>query len=246
VIFCSALTADYLAKAAPFLVSLRRLRADRKYVVSVGFSMPSAQGKYEAVSMAATGQPCNQQGQVLDVLPAVDEGEVLVMMDADALVQRDLLPAERTLLAGLTEWEIALGPNRLEPETGAEEFELLQARYPLPHVAGLLGTRLQNVPVYNCGFVAALPWVWRRLRRTYEELLGRAGECFGNWRACQLLLCMAIQQLELKVVELPRTIHAHQHFGRHPDDQVRDGRLFVKDQLAFYAHHIPELGLVGL
>jgi hypothetical protein len=242
VIFTTAITKDYLWRAAPLLASLYRFGGDCR-VVTVGFhNMPAGRG-YCTHAMESN-QACNQAGQVLDVLE-LDDGALLIQADADAVIQRDLDAAERELLGRLDSKSIAMGFNRVGPESGAEEYQLLSPHRSVEEVNQRLGVDLAQVAVYNAGFIAARVAVWRELRKWYDVMYAAGNHLFGNWRCCQLLLCCAIWHLGLHVIELPRTLHAHQHFGPHPDDQVVEGKLLVRGELAFYAHHVPELGLVG-
>lgn len=241
-IFCTAITRDYLGRAAPLLASLRRLRSCRKFVVTVGFEIPDQPDQYRNVTLAPTGQKANQQGQVLDVLPDVGD-ETLVMADSDAVVQRDLADDELDLFNGLGPTDIAMGPNILQPQTAAEEYLRLSPKRSLAEVAAALGSRLDTVPICNAGFVAAKPPVWRLLRKHYERLDALTSGMWGNWRACQLLFCVVVDQLGLRIVDVGRQTHSHYHDGPHPLNSIRDRKVYYGERLVFFAHCIP--GITG-
>ena len=121
VFFATALTEDYLPRAERLLDSLADLTSCLNYVVSVRFKLSNGDG-YTSRRLDHSSNCC-QQGQVLDVLPELTDGrDTLVMADADAVVQRNPTLSELEFLHGLGENEIVIGPNRLVPEFGDEEF----------------------------------------------------------------------------------------------------------------------------
>lgn len=237
IIFCTTVTPDYLWRAAPLLASLRRLLSCRKVVVSVGFDMPASDW-YETVRLEPTGSVCNQQGQVLDVIPGLTNGDTLIMADADAVVQRNLSLEEIGWLSHLASDQVAAGPNRQADENGLQEIELLRPKLSPGETGRLLGSPLSDVPIHNCGFLAAKLPVWQQLRPSYEALAAKAADKFGNWRCCQLLLCTVIYQLGLRVQVISQEVHSHGHSGAWPGHEVREGRLYADGKLVFFAHHI--------
>ncbi len=243
-VFTTALTSDYLWRAAPLLASLHLLRSCRCWVATVNFAnMPPGRG-YRTVPLESA-RGCNQQGQVLDVVNVM-EGEVLIQADADAVIQRDFSTDEKALLAELRPGLVALGPNGAGRETGEVEYHRLLPHCSIEDVNRRLGVRLDQVEVFNAGFIAAVPAVWRELRQYYEVMYAAGAHLFGNWRCCQLLLCCAIWNLGLSVIRLPRTLHAHWHFGRSQGDEIKDGKLYAGGELVAYAHHVPGVTEFGV
>jgi hypothetical protein len=239
-IFCTAITEDYFERAKPLIDSFYALDTyfpeHEHIVVTLNWTWEPELDDFSTIRMNSKSI-CTQAGQVLDVLPDVADTETLVMCDADAVFQRDLTVDEHALLWNLCENQIAVGPNHLKPGSGLEELRDLGHLSHRFAITRIIETDLRSVPIYNCGFIAAKIPTWRALRRQYDKLVERTSHILTNWRAVQLQICIAIKQLNLHVVELPRTIHSHLHDQPHPLHLVQDGKLYYDGKLVFFAHH---------
>ncbi len=236
IVIATAITLDYLKKAQPLLRSFRYLHSCKCWVVTVGFDLP-ATDYYQTARLEPTGKPALQQGQVLDALPPLDPDDILVMVDADGLFQRDFTKDELDWLLGANDFLI--GPNRLELELGEEEYRHLSPTYSIEEFEAVVPVR--NVPVYNCGFMAARVSTWKALRKEYDQLDRVVGGWFGNWRYCQLLFCCCLRSLGMHVKEASRILHCHGHSGLPSGSKVDNGVLSFQGETVLYAHYVEGL-----
>lgn len=191
-----------------------------------------------------------QAGYFLDGLHPCDlhdEG-VVILADADAVVQRDFDESELATLARLDENTFAMGYNLRPGQTGAEEHELLRPRQPLEETAAKLKAPadvLRHCRVYNTGLVAGRVCAWRRLRHLYECYYRCAGEvapglfALHSWP--QYLICSLLYEQGFAVEELPYSVHSHGHLGLQPGCTVEGGRLLRGGRPVFFAHAVPGL-----
>ncbi len=181
--------------------------------------------------------PRFQDGRFMDAFPEVPDDEVVVLFDADGIIQRKPTSDEVQLLSSVKNDQIALGPNAHPDQRGDEEIRLLLTKCSVEGVARVLNVPdLRGVRVYNFGFASATAGSWKRFRHNVGDL-DVAGSCFSDPHWVQLCLCCAIHRLHMSVVDLPCSVHAHSHFGLHRGCRIRDRKLYHEDQLVFFAHY---------
>lgn len=191
-----------------------------------------------------------QAGFFLDGLCPFDlkDDQLVILADADAVVQRDLNEEELATLARLDENTFAMGYNLRPGQTGAEEHELLRARQSLEETARALKAPpdvLRHCRVYNTGLVAGRVRAWRRLRHLYECYYRCAGEvavqlfALHSWP--QYLICSVLYEHGFAVEEMGCDFHSHGHLGLQPGCTVEGGRLLHGGRPVFFAHAVPGL-----
>lgn len=237
IIFVTSVTEDYLPQASRLLETLSLLKACEKVVMTVGFNMP-ATDHYRTAFIPHDGTICNQQGQMLDVLPDVGDDDIIVMADADACIQRDLSGDEIYFLQNLSSTEVGLGPNQFPGQTAETEWAHLKPRAMKDSIERTLGVQMADVPVFNGGFIAARVGVWKKIRPQFVKLWPLAPSLFEMWRCCQLLLCVTIKKLRLTVKVVPYSMHSHQHYPLTHLHSVIEGVLHHGNRVVFYAHHV--------
>jgi hypothetical protein len=176
-----------------------------------------------AVLESAPGR-CSQDGSFLDGLDVPDD-EVVILGDADAVFQRDLplLDPGDSFFAS---------PNSRVGETGEEEHVRLSPRCSREGAERVLGVALRDVPMFNCGLLAAKAKSWRWLRAAYDDL-GRS--CYDDEHSMQLVLCAALRG---KITDAGYAWHSHGHFPLTPDHEVQDGKLYYRGELICFAHNV--------
>lgn len=184
---------------------------------------------------------CPQDGSFLDGLPALSDSDVVILADADAVVQRDLTETELASFRGLGD-AVALGWNANPGQTGREEFNNLSPRVDLEAAAKILGTTpalLDAMPVYNCGFMAATLGTWRRIREAYtSEFRAKGPVIFADIHWGQLQFCLLLKMGGIRVKDLGYEIHSHGHYPLTAAHEIRDGKLYYDGQLVFFAHNV--------
>jgi len=239
VFFTTTMTEDY-TRAEWLLKTLRHLKSCEVYVATVGYNKPDT-NTYRTAYMPPSEQFTNQQGQVLDILPGVQENDCIITADADAIIQRDMTPEEIALFLSLGDNDIGLGANKEFGQDLAFELTLCKMKpgKSLADFESLIGCKAEELMIYNCGFIAAKPAVWRRIRAKYNELWPKAAVFFDNWRCCQLILCATVRMLGINVVKLDAHIHSNGHFdlfeGRH---EIKDMMLYLDGRPVLYAHNV--------
>ncbi len=186
-----------------------------------------------------------QAGQFLDSLPLQDDSELLVMADADAIVQRDFDADELATFDRMS--GVALGYNMRPGQQGRHELELLQPKMPLAELGGrvrLSAKSLEDCPMYNTGLMVARVKVWRRLLAAYEGTVGaamsRAGEMFFCYAGAsmQYFICCVLHEYGIPVTELGYVTHSHGHFGLTGDHTIHDRKLYYRGRLVFFPHFV--------
>ncbi len=185
---------------------------------------------------------CYQDGRFLDALPGdVDADEVVVLLDADAVVQRP--PDDRELEPA--DGGFALGWNMHSWQRGEDELKLLMPQLSLKEMALALDSQpylLNECGVFNWGLASATASTWQRLREMYRVRVGDRGpRLFGPTAWMQYLLCLTLGMAKVPIRPLGFRTHAHGHFGTPAGCEVRDGRLWCGNELVLYAHNFPEV-----
>ena len=186
-----------------------------------------------------TGDRCYQDGRFLDAMPGAPDDAVVILADADALVQRDFDAGELATFDRLKDG-FALGYNKRPGQTGVEEYALLRPRQEISEAARVLGVSaatLRGAWVYNFGLAAARAGTWRQLRTLYATTVGDHGvDLFDYMAWMQYLICVTLHHRGIPVEELGYATHAHGHFGLPDGCRVQGGKLYYRDRLVFFAH----------
>lgn len=175
-----------------------------------------------------------------DILILADD--ILILADADALIQRPLTERELGLLEGLGDAFMA-GPNRDNTQLGENELNGLKLTRSLDETAQRFGVSQDDMlkcRVYNFGLVAAKVGSWRRLRRLYREAEGEGSpqDYFVSVAWMQYLLCVLLHRNDIEVVDMPLSMHSHDHFGLRLEHGIEDRVLYYKDEVVFFAHYV--------
>jgi hypothetical protein len=186
-----------------------------------------------------------QDGRFLDALPDLDRDDVVILADADAVIQRDWSHAERALLENLGD-AFAVGYNMKPGQTGLEELDILHFARPPAEVARALRLPLRilaETPMYNWGLVAAKVSTWRTLRMVYSAATRYLNpqDLFVHPTWMQYVLCVLLAHYQIPVVEFGYGTHSHTHFGFRPQHAHKFGKLYYGEELVFFAHNIPGL-----
>jgi hypothetical protein len=246
----TAITANYIHKAMPLLRSLGRLTGVRRFCATVNFSSSSTLAGVECYPMrldpdAHDVDPdyvCLQHGPFLEALPP--EAEHILLVDADAIFQRDLLEAERrqllpppgTLAAA---WNCGVGDTLFDELARLQPWGVCRdsffAKYP----------ELRNVPVYNCGFLAGHRETWTLLCEAYRPIWREYRDCFRRKTKTQFCLCAAIYAAGIAVDVVGPGVHSHGHFSQHTwrissRHAMVNGRLTHEGRTVLFAHAIEE------
>lgn len=184
-----------------------------------------------------------QDGRFLDTVPGVKDEDVVVLVDADGVFQRDFAADELRTLANVG-GGVALGYNMRPGQRGAEEHEELRPRQCLAETAEALGLPeglLAGAWVYNTGLVAARASTWRRVRALFAEAFGGrdAAALFGLHSWPQYLLCLLFQRHGIPVTELGYETHSHGHFAPTSRHRIDRRRLYHDGGLVLFAHAVP-------
>lgn len=189
-----------------------------------------------------TGDRYYQHGSFLADVPGVKDDDIVILADADAVVQRDLDAAELKTLHVLGDG-FALGYNAGKGQKGEYEFRLLQPKVSVNAAAeqtGMTVPLLMKVPVYNTGLVAGRVESWHHLHFFYNQHFGPGvGETIFAYPAwMQYFVCLTLAYNAIPVTELGYETHSHGHFGLSPWHAIADGRLTYMGQLVFFAHFV--------
>ncbi len=178
----------------------------------------------------------------LDDSRSIYDEDVLILSDADAVIQRDLSESELGLLEGLGDGFL-IGPNDEDVQYGESERYGLGLTHTLDETAlrfWVSPDDLTKCRMYNCGLVAAKVSSWRRLRELYREMRGDSDpqEYFTSVAWMQYLLCVILHREQIPVVDMPLEMHSHDHFGLRLEHGIKDRVLTYKGETVFFAHYI--------
>ena len=190
-----------------------------------------------------TGDRYYQAGQFLPDVPGLAEDDLLIMADADAVVQRDWEPEELELMRGAK--GVCLGYNMRQGQQGRHELEILQPKLPLSEVGRqvkMSPKTLEDCPMYNTGLMSARVSVWRNVLRLYEEhaggVMARCHDIFFCYPSAsmQYFICCVLSECGVPVTEFGYVTHSHGHFGLPEGSRIEANRLYYRDRLVFFAH----------
>ncbi len=236
----TVITENYLSRAAGFLDSAARITVCPVEVVCIGFDGPIASYPYlrwrRMERHPSMSHGMLQHGRALDAIPDLGADETVVQVDADIEVQRDLTDAEVVALNCMDERDFLIGPNAGPNDTlGNEAWRIGMDGRPF---AG--DEHWKGRPVFNCGAMAAKPAAWRSLRDLYERHFTEMVQRSRHRCRCQWLQSWCLSRLGLWVQEMPRSMHAHGHFGVPDGVDFRDGRAMAGDEPVLFRHKLPE------
>lgn len=184
-----------------------------------------------------------QDGLFLDsIKDTLDDDDILLLSDTDALIQRSFSEREVALLGGLGDAFMA-GPNMSDDQLGESELYGLGMTHSIEEMVERFNVSpddLKKCRMRNWGLVAAEVGSWRRLRELYRAMRGDSGpqEYFVSVAWMQYLLCVLLHKHEIPVVDMPLSMHSHDHFGLRPEHGIRDGVLSYRGETVFFAHYV--------
>lgn len=237
-IFITSLTENYRPQARRLLSSLKLLKSVDAYVMTLDFSLPDGD-MYRTIRVPDIDLPiktCPQQGHLIDLIPSLSDDDNVIIADADASIQRDLLLDEKWLLHNLGD-RVGLSNNRGDSQDALSECVICRPLVPLQDVFSQFPV-LKETMIYNCGFIAAKPPVWRKARQKFEELWPQVSPLFQEWRCCQLVLCMSFQAAGIDVVNMGYGMHTQGHFPPQKLHAIKDGILYYGNRPVFFVHHV--------
>lgn len=198
-----------------------------------------------------------QDGRFLDAIPAWErldsnkyhwpilaDDDVVILADADAVIQRDLDDSERAALEDLGD-AVMVGYNVRKGQLGCEELSMAGMKGDVNDVARAFRVTpdsLRECHMYNWGLVAAKVSTWKHLRNRYNEMTeGLDPQVhFRHPTWMQYLLCVALHEYKIPVVEMDYVMHSHGHFGLYKDTHgIKHRKLYYTHNLVFYAHYVP-------
>jgi hypothetical protein len=197
----------------------------------------------------------HQDGRFVDTVPGLKDDDIVILLDADGVIQRDLNYWERAVLNSMN-GSFAMGYNVHPGQQGEEEYNLLKPKLNIYDAAQKLGTYskiLRNSWIYNTGMMAARTKTWRQLKELMTPIVDKKPEQLFEMHSWpQYIICCSLFQGGVPVAELGYETHSHGHF-RLPDnhkilEESRLGlqgnmlpprrRLYYDGQLVFFAHNV--------
>lgn len=177
-----------------------------------------------------------------DALNPLEDDDTLILADADGIIQRPFSEKDLGLLEGLDDAFMA-GPNMDDLQTGDSERYGLGMKYPLEDTADRLGVSeddLTKCQMRNWGLVAAKVSSWRKLRTLYRAMRGDSDpqDYFVSVAWMQYLLCVILHRNLIPVIDMPLSMHSHDHFGLRLEHGIEDRVLTYKGETVFFAHYI--------
>ena len=245
VITGTAITQNYVSKARNYLSCLNRLKTPK---FCICYDFPAGNLPLEFSSCVFTSVDalpgdvvCDgilQNGPWLRGIGKLHPRDILLLTDADGVIQRDLTDQEQKTILNLEDNDILVGwnhgvgdnlkmeSNRLRYYWNGITDEELDSMYP-GH---------QDVPCYNCGFMAMNQHTWTRYAEVYAEEWPRFNKLFLHRARCQWLSCWVFRKYGFNIIECSPVLHSHGH-GVSQDGITREnGRVFWNNQLIFFAH----------
>lgn len=164
----------------------------------------------------------------------VEDVENIVLIDADAVVQRAPRDGELECRDGF-----AIGYNAGLEDTAALESKRIAPFNSFEGMGRVVGVDLRTVPMRNMGITVAKAWRWRWLREAYAPL-ERDGYALLQDRLhfMQFFACIAIAKHGVPLRDLGYETHSHGHYGLTADHSIRDGQLLYRGQPVFFAHFV--------
>jgi len=188
-----------------------------------------------------------QHGRFLDAVPELGAREVVVLSDADVLVQRDFRPQELARFHAHGASTLSAGSNAGDRDMLADEAARLEIEPEEPDPYERFD--LRRIPVYNCGVLVGRAGLFRRIQEEYErDCYDFYGRCSSRSR-CQFHICLVLHVLGVLVDRLAGQVHTHGHFGLPPGADLRSEpwnlggtfpdvptRLYYRDQVVMFRH----------
>ena len=208
--FVQLVTRNYIKKGFPSLASAAHLHSAEKHLVCYKFEptdfLRQRLPHFDLVHLPATPfESFNmvQGGQFLDAFPPMANDEIVILADADVMIQRDFTQEELARFAKYDFGTMGLGPNARPTDNLWEEAQRIGME---PH------STYSAMACYNCGVIVGRVAAWRRLRQDFERDALDWYAKSQNRSRIQWALCHSLHRLNVKIDTLPHTIHTHGHF----------------------------------
>jgi hypothetical protein len=184
------------------------------------------------------GRPIVQHGSFLPVLRQVDainDGTVVLFVDADAVFQRPFTGEEINHIEQVGTNNYLVGVNRIHdrPELWQDEAPRI---LPTESYHREYRGQFDDVPVFNTGFLAMHTGVYQTVYHRVVNFVKTYGHWFQHHAATQIFLCAAMHKLGLRHVPAPLDMAAHGHCGTPPGVTIEDNKAFHNGRLIAYAH----------
>lgn len=231
----------YLAKAEPYLASLRKHEPYRTTVFTVDFEPGQDIGlRHQFVDykkcLQVDKKMLQNGGFVTQPPPHWREDDVVAFTDADVWIQRPLAEGEIELFERETvDGGVMIGRNKNDPrQTLADEATALFPQRGWERVLINCDKKLCR----NTGFLVARLGTWRELYRDFVALWPIASPYFLHYARVQMLICWIVQSDgKYRLRDLPLTIHAQAHHGMPPEVEIgADGVARVDGKVIFLRH----------
>lgn len=243
----TGITPNYYERARPYLEDMAQLSSRNNalgVVFCIDFSLPLSVKPLIAPVFVDYSKALQlpkfmlQSGGFADFAPEQwRDDDVIIFTDADARLQREFTFEEKDLFNGIGDLEFLIGRNRPEGgQTLAQEAPCLGPLVP-PETLEAFAPGYASMPCRNTGFVVARLSAWRELLFASKVAWPVVAKMLSNPAAVQWMICYIIGSQEMKLGDLPLTIHAHGHLGLAEGVNRReDGRWYYYDTLVAYAH----------
>jgi len=241
----SGATANYLARALPWIERVDRHSVGHNFFLCVDFDPPEELAlrypnvRFVRFDMASDRAPnpnfCLQHGSFLDAAGA-EQDDVVVFTDGDAFLQRPFTEAEIAWLGGVPrdvvalQWNAGLADNlffeaqRIDPRTPLEEMDEVTLRV------------WEALPCYNTGVFVARGGTYRRVYAEYCRRHDAIVAAFGHYARQQWLLSYVVGVCGFSVWRLPVSFHAHGHYGMPEGCREEDGMILFRDEPVAFRH----------
>lgn len=150
---------------------------------------------------------CSESGEFLEHFEFTPD-ELVIHLDADMIMQRQMTKAEREQLECFEQGEIGMSPSaypvitlreesfRLNPRRGYEKINL--------DFPGVLG----DISLYCCGMVVARAFTYKLLRDVYVKSIDKIVACFDHHAGSQWLLNYIVNRnSNFNVIEMSNDWH---------------------------------------
>lgn len=158
---------------------------------------------------------CFQHGDWLNVFGFLDEKDIVVCIDGDAIIQRDFDSEELEMFNSWKDNVVGMNWNAGYGDT------LTAEAYRISPIQSLYRIKEEWYPdkelaCHNAGVIIANISTWRLIYKKYMDNMTKIKTFFAAIAYQQWLINWVAQTGPLSVHILSQTVHSHMHFGMYP------------------------------
>lgn len=244
----TVITENYLGIAHNFLASMDNLQNINPICICVNFHPSKVANKFNIESfLLKTDKEKSfngflQHGEWLNAKYSFNNDDIYIIVDADAVIQRDLTLEEINRFSKYDDNTIGIGFNCTQLDTFEQEIPRLIPT--IPNIYDIMTKQYGSMKhrIYNTGMMVGRLKLFKRLNEFFNKHWNQFSTYFIFPPKTQLLQNIGFRKLGFNIDELGYELHTHGHWLPLPEGMVWDEHdLVYNNQKVFFRHNYPRI-----